>query len=1036
MAQATNGREKNRYTEDYDTGIDGYDTFVNETDLQDNPLLPKENITTYYYCIQVKDSQTDEKLSSASASWTWNSNTGLKSADSQGKINITITSNDAPSSLTVTVSANGYDTKTNVSISRQTYNLTYTTVTLDLTTTTYYYTAHVSDGSSSINDAEVNFYQSNGSNISIATLTTGFKGDYIFSSTEISGTLYAKASKNGYVTSDYKPVESYETFYDARENSTLIVLTVAQTTNYYYTIAVKDNNNNPIPNARVKLYSDSGYVNPLVGPLGSPVNITSTAGGNEVFGTVQEIMADILGIYTIYIHKEDALSQIPNYESLLLPDITSAIENKFGLTIPNNTFDDNNTIEDIVYFIQQYPYGTTKYVPITIFTTDTNGLINCFSAEYYTYPTTKIFAKGLSLPDGYTWGESDRTSIEAKSNSSTPGGIITVTSNEPTIVYYHNQKVVDTITGKPISGATITYTYDGTVLTTQTTDSNGFAGIGCHHQYIDITVYKDDVYNEYSNMGSTGFTNSSQYSTVNITPKHTIQVVYGNWVEPADQIGHGVKDISVRIYYVDDAGNNVNKGLYRTNANGYIDTLSNNFYTTGNRYKAVVVKYKVNNNSDKKDLTQYIVRGNTIITLPEPASSGTDENQFDQFNEMSINNLKNNLKKGNIELDEELVESNKVSYGNDTDYRINIVDPESINVYDIFTSTPVVITNNNRSIIGSVDIEMKKNINNLRLKTINRYSGYYNPIFKDVVFYNNLSVDREGNTKINCPFSNVAFDVDYKDNYGQFGIINNIWFHKANEDKDVKIINTLTPFYPMTGQYTLDYKDYNIFSSSWDLGYYTKQVDVETSKPCVNISSMKNGLCMFGSKYLNVPNDIEICGFSLGNDSTWAGEWNDDWITNPDGCPGEVMFKEVNNNSVDFYFFLKKRIIRYFSDKLKSEFGNYISASNPNFSFGKEGIEDDIEEYVTKNVLKLYKLEKVRFFIKRVKRGIHNNRIENDYTKYLSDDVADFKRHGFEEIKTVTLSKVNRDDFDRKLVYNLRNGYQEDFGFCFLLKKI
>ena len=204
---------------------------------------------------------------------------------------------------------------------------------------------------------------------------------------------------------------------------------------------------------------------------------------------------------------------------------------------------------------------------------------------------------------------------------------------------------------------------------------------------------------------------------------------------------------------------------------------------------------------------------------------------------------------------------------------------------------------------------------------------------------------------------------------------------------------------------------------------------------------MKNGLCMFGSKYLNVPNTIEIFGFDLGKDINWNGEWNDEWIINSDACPGEVMFKEVNNNSVDYYFFFRKRILRFFYEKLKDEFEKYIHSD---FSFGKPGLEDDIYEYVTKNVLKLYKLEKVRVFVRRTKIGQHNSKVENDYIKYLGVnpstgtpyDISYFRQHGFIEINNIFMNKLNRDDFDRKITYNLKRGIREEFAFGFILKKI
>ena len=349
--------------------------------------------------------------------------------------------------------------------------------------------------------------------------------------------------------------------------------------------------------------------------------------------------------------------------------------------------------------------------------------------------------------------------------------------------------------------------------------------------------------------------------------------------------------------------------------------------------------------------------------------------------------------------------------------------------------------NNQKSVIGSVDIGLKSDANQLRLKMINRYSGYYNPIFKDILFYYNFETVK-GGQQVVCPYSNTAFDYNYSDNYGKFGTINNLWFHKANDNKDIEIVNSLTPYYPLTGQYTLDYKDYNIFSSSWDTDYYTRQTDVKNSEPCKNIASMKNDLCMFGSKYLNVPNTIEICGFRLGNDENWNGEWNDDWITNPEGCPGEMMYKEINNNSVEFYFFFTKRILRYFYENLKDEFKKYISETK--FSYGKDGLEDDIKEYVSKNVLKLYKLEKVRLFVRRIKVGQNNSKIENNYTEYLEFDPDDgrfcdvsyFRRQNFNDVNTITLVKMNRDDFDRKIVYNLRTGMKEEFGFSFILTKI
>lgn len=382
---------------------------------------------------------------------------------------------------------------------------------------------------------------------------------------------------------------------------------------------------------------------------------------------------------------------------------------------------------------------------------------------------------------------------------------------------------------------------------------------------------------------------------------------------------------------------------------------------------------------------------------------------FDSFNEMCVYYFKRNINDGlNVE------------YIGGDDYRIKIVDPDSFDVYDIFTSEPIIMVDDNKSVVGSMDISLKSNAENLNLLTINRYSGYYNPIFKDILFYNDFE---------NLLYSNTSFDYTYKDSYGEFGVIKNLWFHKVNDERK-NIIKTLTPYYPLLNQYAIDYRDYNIWSSNGDADYFTKQIDINHSETCKNISSMKNNICMFGSKYLNVPETIEINGLAGGE------EWNDDWVTNSDGCDGELMYKEVNNTSVDFYLFLRKRLLRYFceNENLKKEFEDHI---NPDYSYGLQGtLDDDIKEYVEKNILKLYKLDRIKVYIKREKMAIHNNRIENEYTNNGEQSISELKLQGFEESNTISVKKLNVDDFDRKVTYNLRNGEKEDFRFGFVVKKI
>ena len=649
-------------------------------------------------------------------------------------------------------------------------------------------------------------------------------------------------------------------------------------------------------------------------------------------------------------------------------------------------------------------------------TTDENGLVSIPLGELSNNPGNK-YVRVENLPDGYTSDGSVTSGSITPTLSANEVGC-TLTLKHETL-YTYGFIITNKISGEPI-------TVDNVVVNGESIGSkpSQFELRNIISDNIEI-VFKKNGYDDYYD----NFTPA--YYSIRLSPDISI---YCNSIRILKN-GVPVKGKRIRLFFVDGNTEREISGTYETNDDGYI-YLDKNYYspTTGHYYIKCDNEIEILSSSD------------TEITI-NIQNDGSDDEQdtknivkgvFGAFNEMSVGSIKTRIDSGNKENDVMDVE-----YHGKKDYKIKILNPDSTNVYDIFEATPVKMYNDEKNIISSMDVGLKSDLNELRLKMINRYSGYYNPIFKDILFYNNMTT-KDG---VKCPFSNTSFDYNYKDNYGAFGIINNMWFHKVNSNEDIKIINTNTLCYPLSGQYALDYKDYNVFETNWDTGHYIKQTDIDNSEACENISSMKDGLCMFGSKYLNVPETIEIYGLTLG---TGDGEWNDEWITQPKACPGEIMFKEVNDNSVDFYIFLKKRIVRFFQDKLREEFGRYIN-ENVN-SFDKKGIDDDIEEYVKKNIFRLYKLEKVRMFVRRTKRGIHNSMIENDYTKYLEYDrnhplseneyfsnhnlIEYFRQHGFIEVNNIRLNKINTDDFDRKLVYNLKSGIKEEFGFSFIIKKI
>lgn len=390
---------------------------------------------------------------------------------------------------------------------------------------------------------------------------------------------------------------------------------------------------------------------------------------------------------------------------------------------------------------------------------------------------------------------------------------------------------------------------------------------------------------------------------------------------------------------------------------------------------------------------------------------------YDMFNTVSAYNIKENVNNGY-----------NVEYNKD-DFKIKIIEPASVYSYDFFEGSISTLDIDNNKVIKSADITVKNKTEDLAIKILNRYSGYYQPIFKDIIIYDDMEVAKpySPSKKMTYKFSNATFDFDYSDNYGSFGIINNMFFHKVSDNPNL-ITKSETPYYPLTGDYALDYRDYNVFSSNWDYNYYTRQKDTYTSETLDYMGCIENGLCMFGSKYMNIPQTINI-GFLK-----YAEEWNDDYLNDNAAINSEVMYREVNSEKVEFGLFIRNRIIRYFCEltAINTEFDKWIEQEK-NKDYGIKGyLGDDIKDYVERNILKLYEISSIKMYVLQVKRGVNDTDIENNYERYFETDTWTVKRLekiGFKEITSFTINDICSNNFDKKITYTLESGMQEYFIF-------
>ena len=460
----------------------------------------------------------------------------------------------------------------------------------------------------------------------------------------------------------------------------------------------------------------------------------------------------------------------------------------------------------------------------------------------------------------------------------------------------------------------------------------------------------------------------------------------------------------------------------------------------------IEVDYKtgcINIKSNQTTLFSFGYNGESIEDLMIDISiKDIFDNKFDSLGLKDYFSVFNQLSMYNIT--EQINNNYNVKYYStvkDNKYKIRVIEPDSIQVLDRYESIPSKITQNNKSIIGTVEIKEKMNIDRIGIKVINRYSGFYNPIFNDILYYGDYTYSKnnigrlEDSIKYELPYSNTHIDYNYSDGYGEFGVIKNMYYHKTNTYRSDILLTSRKPIYPAINEYALDYRDYNIFSSSWDEGYFISQDDLDTRSICAGIGSMKDGLCMFGSKYLNLPDYIFIDTFENGE------LWNEKITFDRDITNVEIMYKEINDRTVRYQLFIEKRLKRYLAESLIEVFSNYI---NKEYSFGNNGtIEDDVNEYVEKNLLKLYKVDKIYMYIKDERMRINNKKIDNEYLKYMNKNNELKIKNGFPVIKVedgemlkdskFVIGKIN--EFDRTITYNLKPGFKESFGFGVSFKR-
>ena len=341
--------------------------------------------------------------------------------------------------------------------------------------------------------------------------------------------------------------------------------------------------------------------------------------------------------------------------------------------------------------------------------------------------------------------------------------------------------------------------------------------------------------------------------------------------------------------------------------------------------------------------------------------------------------------------------------------------------------------------------------------TLNRYSGKYDPIFRKILHFDRDKTDSiYGDSSIDLSFRNCNFSPEKY----YFGISRNLSFTKVDLGSNILSATSNLPqgsVYPLIGQTPIARKNFNVFSSSWDPGYYERFTLPETSVKVAGTRSMYEYKTFMGSKIMKTPYEIYLNNYTVLRVSRTEGNSSVNSINetigsyiksiqsiNKDNTGTGIGFGGVYLSGVDlsslnqtlfpdvelFYQYLpdSKRVTgvirldrmlrRYllnsgiknvFLDNIISEFG----VGNPN------SIDDDINNYIDLNISPAYEGGNFTLYVKKTaSETISIDRlVVGDITSYTRSTT------GYTQNQNYTLTKLNN------LIYNFTFDLEKNFDY-------
>ncbi len=317
---------------------------------------------------------------------------------------------------------------------------------------------------------------------------------------------------------------------------------------------------------------------------------------------------------------------------------------------------------------------------------------------------------------------------------------------------------------------------------------------------------------------------------------------------------------------------------------------------------------------------------------------------------------------------------------------------------------------------------------NADINVLSRYGGRYQPKFNNIFGF--LDYDLATNQYTSEPmlgtrhynfdsYQNLEFNI-FDD---KFGFIDNYFYNKCNPENPSGVISlsnsALPSLYPKIGEVTIDKRDFYTFLSNWDMGYYRKAIDRTNEQPIIGYRGTVENKSFMGSKILSIPDEVRLENWEIIEFEDLVGG-----LTNINNVPESVV-KQINVTSTPkpgntvtdkkeliLNVYSSKALIKYLrADGIDSEFIDFI---NPAFSFGEDGLDDDIEQYIRNNIFQRYRVDKIIFYENRFANNV--NQLEP-----IELDLSNFEllKKGYKISENLSVKFFTDSPLDFTLIYNI-----------------